>query len=270
MAQVGRRGMEIEWRKLRADQLREKARQGAMVICPFGSVEQHGPHLPVEVDSRLGEEVALRTARLIAQKEPVLVLPMFWAGIAEHHMSFGGTITLDFPTYLAVVRGICESVARHGFKRIVLLNGHGGNDNALRVIADELTPKLKVPILQMTYWYAAATAVAKNLDTQKELLHACEAETSMMMALRPELVARDRIALARANTTPHVKDLVGPGIYSWRALGASSSSGVWGNPEAASPEKGERLLDAIAEELAGKLTNKDLWALPILADKVEP
>ncbi|MCC7275757.1 MAG: creatininase family protein [Alphaproteobacteria bacterium] len=262
---------EIEWRKLRADELRARAREDAIVIVPVGSLEQHGPHLPVEVDSMLGETVAQRTARLVAEKEPCLVLPMLWTGLSEHHMSFGGTITLDDVTFLAVLRCICRSIVRHGFRRIVLLNGHGGNDNAMRMAADMLTPELEVPIIQFTYWYAAAEPIAAILETQKGLRHACEAETSMMMALRPELVARDRIAIATAaNTTPEVSDLVGGGVYRWRTLGAMSSAGVVGNPDAATPEKGERLLAGIAAELARKLTNKDLWAQPFLSDRVQP
>ena len=254
--------VDVEWRRLRADELRERAREDAIVILPIGAVEQHGPHLPVEVDSLLGETVALRTARRVAAVEPVVVLPCLWTGISEHHMSFGGTITLDFPTFCAVVTGICQSVVRHGFKRIVLLNGHGGNENGLRVVADELSPKLGVAIAQMTYWYAAAKPIAAILERQASLLHACEAETSMTMALRPELVAADRIALAEVNLTPDAKDVVGPGVYRWQSLASRSSAGVIGFPSAASPEKGERLIEAIAEDIAGKLTNKDFWALP--------
>jgi len=260
---------EIEWRRLRADQLREMARRDAMVILPLGAIEQHGPHLPVEVDSRLGEEVALRTARVMADRgQPVLVLPMFWPGVSEHHMSFGGTITLGFDTYRAVVEDICRSIIRAGFRRIVLLNGHGGNENGLRVITDELTPKLGVPIVQFTYWYAAAEAIEAILETQKALLHACEAETAMMMAVRPDLVAEDRIPLARVNYTPDVSDVVGGGVYRWRSIGARSSSGVIGNPDAASPEKGARLFDAVATTLADKLGNAALWALPWDAEKL--
>jgi len=241
-----------------------------MVILPVGSLEQHGPHLPVEVDSVLGEATALRTADIIAKTEPVLVLPMLWTGVSEHHMTFGGTITLDLEAFYATIRCICQSLVRHGFRRIVLWNSHGGNDNALRVCADELTPRLGVPIVQFTYWYAAAEVIADILETQAALLHACEAETSMMMALRPGLVAEDRIPLAKTNTTPDLKDLVGGGVYRWRTLGAMSSAGVWGNPEAASAAKGEQLIAAIAGQIAAKLTNKNLWALPFLSDKVEP
>ena len=119
--------MEVEWRRLRADQLRECAKQDAIVILPVGSLEQHGPHLPVEIDSLLGEAVALRTARLASATDNLIVLPMLWTGISEHHMSLGGTITLDFETFFGLIRCVCESVVRHGFRRIVLLNAHGGN-----------------------------------------------------------------------------------------------------------------------------------------------
>src|ERR1700761_863428 len=243
--------MHHEWRKLRADQLREQARRDAIVILPVASLEQHGPHLPVEVDSMLGETVAVRAARQIAERgQDAIVLPVLWTGLSEHHMSFGGTVTLDFPAFAAVVEGVCRSVLRHGFRRIVLLNAHGGNENALRTITDDLTPKLGVPIVQFTYWYAAAVAIAKILETQGVLMHACEAETSMMLAVRPDLVATDRIPLARSNTTPDVTDMVGGGVYMWRSIGSRSGSGVIGNPEAATPEKGEALFDAISTELA--------------------
>jgi creatinine amidohydrolase len=84
----------------------------------------------------------------------------------------------------------------------------------------------------------------------------------MMMVARPELVAEDRIALAKVNMTPDITDVVGGGVYMWRAIGARSASGVIGNPEAASKEKGERLFDAISDALADKLCNVELWRLP--------
>src|SRR5216683_958182 len=213
--------VEVEWRRHRADQLREKAKDDAIVIVPVGSLEQHGPHLPVEIDTLLGEAVALRTARLAAEREKVLVLPMLWTGLSEHHMSFGGTITLDTETFLAMLRCVCESIVRHGFRRIVPL-----------------------------------------LEKQSGLWHACEAETSMCMALHPELVAEDRIRLAEVNTTPDVAEIVGPGVYRWRSLVSRSSAGVIGYPSAASAEKGEKLLAAISRDLADKLCNKELWSLP--------
>jgi creatinine amidohydrolase len=128
----------------------------------------------------------------------------------------------------------------------------------LRTITDELTPKLGVPIVQFTYWYAAAAVVAELLETQTALQHACEAETSMMMALRPDLVANERIPLAKSNPSPGSE----PGVYRWRTIASRSAAGVLGNPAAASAEKGERLLEAISDRLAEKLCNRELWELP--------
>ena len=103
--------MEVEWRRLRADELRERAKQDAIVVLPIGAIEQHGPHLPVEVDSLLGETVALRAARLVVEKTPVVVLPCLWTGISEHHMSFGGTVTTvrSVPGSGACARRTCHS-----------------------------------------------------------------------------------------------------------------------------------------------------------------
>ncbi len=100
-------------------------------------------------------------------------------------------------------------------------------------------------------------------------MHACEAETSMMLAARPDLVAMDCVHMAKANSTPDVSDVAGGGVYRWRTIGSRSSSGVIGNPEAASAEKGERLFDAITTALADKLCNPDLWELPWQAERME-
>lgn len=261
--------MQFEWRKLRADELREQARRNAIVILPVASLEQHGPHLPVEVDSILGETVAARTAeKVLMRGQSVLTLPVVWTGLSEHHMTFGGTVTLENAAFAALIEGVVRSVLRHGFRRVVLLNAHGGNENALRTIVDDLTPRLGVPIVQLTYWYAAAVAIAKILQTQGGLGHACEAETAMMMAVRPELVAMDRIPLATSNTTPDVADVVGGGVYVWRDIGSRSAAGVIGNPEAATLEKGEALFDAISTSLAEKLCNPEFWALPWTSETV--
>ena len=219
---------EIEWRELRADQLREKARQDAIVILPVASLEQHGPHLPVEVELDAGGSGRHPHRRITAAKsQPVLVLPVLWTGLSEHHMSFGGTITLDNSAFAAVVEGVVRSVLRHGFKRIVLLNAHGGNENALRAITDDLTPRYRAAIIQFTYWYAAAVPIARILETQGGLSHACEAETSMMMALRPDLVATDRIPLAKSNTTPNVDDRWGAAFIAGAVSAAGQHQAWW-------------------------------------------
>ena len=114
-----------------------------VVIIPLGATEQHGPHLPVQVDWRSAYEISLRAARLMAGRQRALVTPAIPFGMSEHHMSLGGTLTLDYATMAAVVGCVVRSAARHGFGRIFVLNGHGGNIAALETILTELTIELE-------------------------------------------------------------------------------------------------------------------------------
>jgi creatinine amidohydrolase len=249
--------MELEWARLKASELRALAQRDAIVLVPVAAMEQHGPHLPVMVDSLLCAEVALRAASRVAAREPVVVAPTVWSGLSEHHMPLGGTFTLDFAAFFALLRCLCRSLVRHGFRRIFLLNGHGGNRFALRVVVDELSGELGAAMATATYWEPAAARIADILERQPGLQHACEAETSMVMALRPELVDRERLAEARFDEPPHV--VTQRGAHVWRSFPERTPTGVIGDPTAASAAKGERLLDAAAETIAGLLLDGSCW-----------
>lgn len=248
----------LEWHDLKAAELRALAARDAIVIVPVGSTEQHGPHLPVQVDALLAGEVARRAARLAAGREPVVVAPTVWMGLAEHHMSYGGTITLDFPTFHAVLRCVCDSIVRHGFRRVLLLNGHGGNIAAMTVIVGELKRELKATIATATYWTLprAAEAFAAILERQPNVRHACEAETSMLLHLKPDLVDTEAMGALEAPTKGLLDQA---GVYRWRSFAEMTESGVIGVPSAASAEKGERLLGAAGEALAEALISGDIW-----------
>ena len=250
--------MQVEWLKLRAPQLREMARQRATVIVPVGSVEQHGPHLPVQVDALLAGEVARRAAVRLSRHTPALVAPTVWMGLAEHHMSLGATLSLDFQAYHALLRCLCRSISRHGFPRIFILNGHGGNVAALGVIAGELDRELDARVATATYWHLQQTRerFAGILEEQDNVMHAGEAESSMLLALAPDLVDRE----AMASTQGPAGGIVRPsGAYGYRDIGDLSPTGVLGKPRTASPEKGERLLDAAAEAVAQAVLDEELW-----------
>ena len=250
--------MELEWARLKASELRTLAQQDAIVLVPVAAMEQHGPHLPVMVDSLLCAEVALRAARRVVERQPIVVAPTVWSGLSEHHMPLGGTFTLDFPTFFALLRCLCGSLVRHGFRRIFLLNGHGGNRFALRVVVDELSGELGAAMATATYWEPAAGAIAHILEQQPGVQHACEAETSMVMALRPELVDAARFAEGRFAEAPHVVSQ--RGAHVWRSFPERTPTGVIGDPTAASAAKGERLLDAAAEAIAELLLDDGCWA----------
>jgi creatinine amidohydrolase len=251
---------EIEWMRLTAEELRARAAADALVIVPVASMEQHGPHLATGVDIVLGGNVALHTARRIAAAgRPVVVTPCVWSGLAEHHMAFGGTVTLDHAAFSAVLRGIVRSAARCGFRRVMLLNGHGGNAEAIAVCATEFSVELGIRVAGGTYWHVAPEVIGPLLERQPGLMHACEAETSMIMHLEPGMVRRERLAEAHGPGSTRVEGQP-PGLAMRRSFKDLSPSGVVGDARAASPEKGEALLAAISARMAEVLLNPRLWA----------
>src|SRR4051794_40006842 len=255
----------VEWARLRASELRRCADDNAIVIVPIGATEQHGPHLPVMVDHRLAHEVAVRAARIVVAHEPIVVTPVIPFGMSEHHMSLGGTLTLDFATMQAVVRCVCESAIRLGFRRIFILNGHGGNIAALETIVTELTVAHRLPIACSTYWQIAGQEIAGILDRQAGVLHACEAETSMIMALEAPDVDEDVLPQCQGELVAGSSAIEGvnPAIYRWRQIGTRSLNGVIGDASTASADKGEQLLSVIAQRVADALRAPALWSAPI-------
>lgn len=251
---------EIEWMKLTAEELNARAAEGALVIVPVASLEQHGPHLATGVDIVCGTGVAHAVARrLMAMGRPVVVTPCVWTGLAEHHVAFGGTVTLDFAAFSAVLRGVVRSAMRAGFKRVMLLNGHGGNAEAVAVVGGECQAEFGIAVAAGTYWHLAGDAFAPILDRQSTVLHACEAETSMMMVLMPEALRADRLPEAHGphSTRPEGQPAAMIRRRSFRDI---TPSGVVGDARAASAAKGEALLDAAAERIADELANASLWA----------
>ncbi|MGA1751640.1 MAG: creatininase family protein [bacterium] len=250
---------QIYWEQLRSPQLKSLADVNAIVVVPVGSIEQHGPHLPVKVDALLATEVARRAALKVQTHQPILVTPTVWCGLAEHHMDFCGTLTLDFETFHALLRNLCRSIRHHGFRRIFLLNGHGGNIAALNVICSELVRELEgLRVVSGTYWTLPEVAekFAEILEVQQNVRHAGEAETSMMLALEPELV--DQSILNQADGTPEIP-FYGSGVSRWVSFKEVSANGVIGSPSVATAAKGELLLEVASKGIAGVLQNPTLW-----------
>ncbi len=249
--------MDVAWARLTAAEIQAKAGPETVVLIPVASVEQHGPHLATGVDMVLCSGIAERTARKLTESgTPALHTPCLWTGLAEHHMDFGGTVTLEFDVFMGMLRSVARSVARHGFRRIAIINGHGGNREAVDLAAIELTRALSVPVVGLTYWLANADTFGAILETQANVQHACEAETSMMMALAPDCVRHDRIAAAvpRRALPP-----APPGFRRQRPFSAMTDTGVIGDPRAASVAKGERLIAVAAARLAEELSRPELW-----------
>ena len=243
------RSSSVLWMDLTAEELRAKAAADTIVVLPVASIEQHGPHLPVGVDTILCSGVCKAAAERAADID-VVVAPTLWCGMAEHHMAFGGTFTFDIPTYRAVLLSFLKSIERHGFHRVLIVNGHGGNIAALTAFLPDFARETRLHVEATTYFMLAQDAFPPLLQDQKGVQHACEVETSMMMVLAPGSVREPRLAEAfgardglpgRATVSRH------------RSFREMTETGVVGDARRATPEKGQACLDACADALAGLL-----------------
>lgn len=248
------------WSALPAEALRKAAAEDALVILPVASTEQHGPHLPTGVDTYLCAAVCARAGRIVNQAGTrAIVAPTLWAGLAEHHVAFGGTFSLSLPTYHALLRDLLSSIKRAGFKRVIIVNGHGGNIAALQALMTDLTHELDLQIGVTTYFTLATDTFAAALEDQKAVHHACEAETSMMMSLHPDLVVNDRLKDAHG---PFALDGTSPlnrAINRWRSFADLTPSGVIGDARRSTAAKGEKLVAAAAQALAKQLLAGEPW-----------
>ena len=253
---------EVEWARLTGPEIRAVAARGdALAVLPIGSLEQHGPHLPVSTDTASASAAAVRAARLVAGEMPVLVLPGLWTGMSEHHLPFGGTISLNFEELRGVLRGVVRSLRAIGFARLLIVNGHGGNVEPLAVAARELAHEFGLPVVACTPWYLTRARVGEIAETAETPAHACEGETSVMMAIAPELVRTERFEEAVRQRPEPVGRHDGWSRF-WSFSERAPVTGVRGDPRPASAAKGERFLDLHAEALAAGMREATLWRRP--------
>ena len=247
----------VMWKFLTAADLRDKAQAGATVVLPVASMEQHGPHLPVGVDTILCEGVCQAAAERIAADTQVVVAPTLWCGMAEHHMAFGGTFTFDIPTYRAVLLCLLKGLERHGFKRVLVVNGHGGNIAALSAFLPDIARETGLKVRVMTYFEQAKAALAEVLEDQQSVHHACEAETSMMMVVAPDTVRREKLPDAHGPATSSAPPA---GIARYRPFRDVTPSGVIGDARRSNAQKGEKLMSACSDGIAAVLRNPATWS----------
>ncbi|MFB3818726.1 MAG: creatininase family protein [Candidatus Methylomirabilales bacterium] len=252
---------ELTW-----EEAQGRAAQDATILFPAGSIEQHGPHLPVETDSRLVWEVATRAAARVADRANLLVAPPLYFGYSSHHRTFPGTMTLSGPTYTRVLVELCESLIRNGFRRIFILNGHGGNSDPISMAIRELRDAHDDVMLgTAAYWSIAAKALGRVRESPSGgMSHACELETSCMWHLRPELVKPERIT-KRITVWQHPllkDDLLESGQVKLAFhFPDVTPTGFQGDPTLATREKGERFLELIVAEVAALLADFSRWDL---------
>jgi creatinine amidohydrolase len=230
----------MRFAEMTAPEIRALPREDTLVLAPIAACEQHSRHLPVFTDSILVGAVADGIERNLPDR--VLLLPVLWLGASDHHLPFGGTLTASLPTYELMLIELLTPLLREGFRRTMLLNGHGGNIDPLHTALRRLDTMFPSAILTgAAYWEIAETQIAALCaGPLKKMGHACEIESSMMMHLRPDLVRKDLI-LNDPDPTP--ADLAG--LFWARDFARRTDHGAVGHPEFASAERGKAMLEAI-------------------------
>jgi len=227
-----------------------------LAVLPVGSTEQHGPHAPLGTDALAAETVA--EAGVDAYDGEVVVGPTVPVGIAEEHRHFAGTLWVSPDTFRDYVRETVESLASHGFERVVVVNGHGGNVDALRELCARFTRDESGYAVPFT-WFDAVSFDPDDetppppVDLADVAMgHAGPVETSLVQAVAPDLVREDRFEAAAAESADGWGEWVS-GVNLAYDSAAFSENGAIGDPSLGSPELGEWLRDRAAERLADLL-----------------
>lgn len=183
----------LSWKE--AEEALARAR---LAIIPVGSCEQHGPHLTMSTDIEIAKGFARRLADDLG--DTAVLCPPVPYGLSEHHMAFAGTLTLRHDTFNALLVDLIESLRHWGVQRVLVVNGHGGNIDALRLVARRVRRDLDVLMGSVMWSQLAADTIASKVSSDK-YGHACEVETSVAMVLAPHCVFGDRIT-SPAETSP--------------------------------------------------------------------
>jgi len=233
------------WCDLSWPELSKAAKENYLVIQPCGSIEQHGRHLPVDTDSRIVSEIARRAAKEV---DRTLVLQCMSYGLSWHHIEFPGTISYSLETYVAACKDVARSLAHHGFKTLILLNGHGGNTAAVKAVSSAFLDEIDIRIMALTYWDLIDHEAVAEIRSSAigGMGHSGEFETSILLSLAPELVHTECYeANPREGKIPRVKkDMFADGCVSFPTKFSNiSESGVLGDPTESTMEKGRAFLN---------------------------
>ena len=232
-----------------------------IAVLPVAATEQHGPHLPLKVDSALADGVVAASLAHLAPEVPVLFLPTQTVGLSPEHAAFAGTLTLKAETVIRLWTDIGESVAASGVKKLVLLNAHGGQVGVMDIVARDLRARLGLLVYSVN-WFGLPLVGPQGQDVNALFdahehrfgIHAGDIETSMMLALDPARVdmARAQNFASSAETRARQFAILGNGKSAklgWQ-MQDYNRAGAVGNAAAATADKGRAVLDAAGRALA--------------------
>ncbi|MEM4141215.1 MAG: creatininase family protein [Nitrososphaeria archaeon] len=228
-------------------EVKEALKTTDIVIVPIGSIEQHGPALPLKTDAYIAEKVA----EMAAEKVYAIVAPTICFGFSDHHMAFPGTISINEENLIYLIFNVCRSLSIHGFKKIVILNAHGGNHSAIHAAMYKLKKEEKIGVYFVDI-FSLVSDVVNNIFS-KPIYHADDFETSIMMALGIEVKKENLVKEVAVTNIPEYFKIEflsqAPTIKMPVYFEEFTKSGVIGDPTSASREKGQRILDIILDRL---------------------
>ncbi|AEN06291.1 creatininase family protein [Halolamina sp.] len=214
-------------------------------VVAVGSIEQHGPHLPLKMDTLAGDELSARIARELGD---AVAAPTIRPGCSGHHMAFPGTITISPETLMDTIRGYCDSLNEHGFEHIALVPTHGGNFAPVNTVAPEIARKLDASVHALADLGELMALMNEGLreggvDYQEPVIHAGAAETAIVLAVAKELVRTDELEVGTEGDVSTARLLS-------EGFDAVSENGVLGDPREATAEAGESILSVITAAYA--------------------
>ncbi len=236
----------LTWKEI--DNMADK--ENVVIIQPVGAIEQHGPHLPIIVDAAISMGVLGKALEGLSTNIPAYALPCLYYGKSNEHWGFPGTITLSVETLLRVLTEVGESIYRAGFRKLILMNSHGGQPQIMEIIARDLHQEYgDFSVFPLFTWRVPHNA--KELLTPQELeygIHAGDAETSIILSLLPQQVKMDKAVKEYPPELPpdSLLSMEGKLPYAWLTK-ELSASGVMGDATTATKEKGDKLLESVAQ-----------------------
>ena len=225
-------------------------KENVVIIQPVGAIEQHGHHLPLVVDSAISVGVLGKALDKLPTEIPAYALPCLYYGKSNEHAGFPGTISLSAETLLAVIKETALSIYQAGFRKLILMNSHGGQPQIMEIVARDLHQEYQD--FQVFPWFTwRVPNIASELLTPKELelgIHAGDAETSLMLALLPEQVKMDLAVKEYPRNLPQnsLLSMEGSLPFSWLTREVSTT-GTMGDATTASKDKGDRILESLAQ-----------------------
>jgi creatinine amidohydrolase len=263
-------GDPLEYGRLTWPEVGRAAREGRVPLVPIGTLEDHGPHLPIDTDVTLVEAICRVAAERLGRE--AVLLPPIVHGYSPHHMDFPGTITIGWDTFCRYCTDVAASLVRHGFRRVLLVNGHGSNQNLVEMAARLAMVAEPTSLVAASFYLSgaeSASVIADVRDSERGgMAHACELETSLYLHLAPEAVDMSKATDERGYTeSEHVWMDWSDGPLKLMPWWSSfSRSGVQGDATKASADKGARLFEAAVREIVSFARELSARPLPQRVD----